>query len=193
MATYYVANIPFNGTDAISHHGVKGQKWGVRRYQNPDGTLTEEGKKRYGENFGTGNSHSILRRIATGDTFLGQQRWRDKRESRLKAKAEKLKSQGKDASKVESKYEAQKKKNIDIANYVSNTSTAKLWLQNYFMTPYTADRYRAARARGNDRVDSFIESILPGFNMHPLNTESVLAKERDKAKYGDIAHGLVND
>lgn len=31
----------------LVHHGVKGQKWGVRRYQNPDGTLTEEGKKRY--------------------------------------------------------------------------------------------------------------------------------------------------
>lgn len=31
----------------ISHHGVKGQKWGIRRYQNPDGTLTEAGKKRY--------------------------------------------------------------------------------------------------------------------------------------------------
>ena len=29
----------------IEHHGIKGQKWGVRRYQNPDGTLTEEGKK----------------------------------------------------------------------------------------------------------------------------------------------------
>lgn len=29
------------------HSGVKGQKWGVRRYQNPDGSLTAEGKKRY--------------------------------------------------------------------------------------------------------------------------------------------------
>lgn len=29
----------------IEHHGIKGQKWGVRRYQNPDGTLTDEGKK----------------------------------------------------------------------------------------------------------------------------------------------------
>lgn len=34
--------------DYLEHHGIKGQKWGVRRYQNEDGTLTEEGKKRYG-------------------------------------------------------------------------------------------------------------------------------------------------
>lgn len=30
----------------IQHHGIKGQKWGVRRYQNADGTLTAAGKKR---------------------------------------------------------------------------------------------------------------------------------------------------
>jgi F0F1-type ATP synthase membrane subunit c/vacuolar-type H+-ATPase subunit K len=32
----------------LAHHGIKGQKWGVRRWQNDDGTLTEDGKKRYG-------------------------------------------------------------------------------------------------------------------------------------------------
>ena len=31
------------------HHGIQGQKWGVRRFTNPDGSLTEEGKKRYGK------------------------------------------------------------------------------------------------------------------------------------------------
>ena len=30
----------------LCHHGIFGQKWGVRRYQNKDGSLTEEGKKR---------------------------------------------------------------------------------------------------------------------------------------------------
>ena len=34
-------------TKELYHHGIKGQKWGVRRYQNEDGSLTEEGKKRY--------------------------------------------------------------------------------------------------------------------------------------------------
>lgn len=31
----------------LMHWGIKGQKWGVRRFQNPDGTLTDEGIKRY--------------------------------------------------------------------------------------------------------------------------------------------------
>lgn len=32
--------------DYICHYGIKGMKWGVRRYQNPDGSLTEAGRKR---------------------------------------------------------------------------------------------------------------------------------------------------
>ena len=35
----------------IYHHGVKGQRWGVRRYQNKDGSLTQAGKKRMQEGF----------------------------------------------------------------------------------------------------------------------------------------------
>ena len=34
-------------SSALNHHGIKGQKWGVRRYQYADGTLTPAGKKRY--------------------------------------------------------------------------------------------------------------------------------------------------
>ena len=34
--------------DYLIHYGVAGMKWGIRRYVNPDGTLTDEGKKHYG-------------------------------------------------------------------------------------------------------------------------------------------------
>lgn len=40
-------------SNSLQHHGIKGQKWGVRRYQYSDGTLTPDGKKRYSINQNT--------------------------------------------------------------------------------------------------------------------------------------------
>ena len=37
----------------LRHHGIKGQKWGVRRFQNDDGSLTAAGRKRYGDGKGS--------------------------------------------------------------------------------------------------------------------------------------------
>ena len=40
------SNGGFYSSDYLYHHGIKGMQWGVRRYQNPDGSLTAAGKKR---------------------------------------------------------------------------------------------------------------------------------------------------
>ena len=46
----YVSN------DVLMHHGIKGQRWGVRRFQNEDGGLTPRGKARYESNSGMSNT-----------------------------------------------------------------------------------------------------------------------------------------
>jgi len=42
--------------DELYHHGIKGQKWGVRRFQNEDGSYTAAGRKRYGYDERSGSS-----------------------------------------------------------------------------------------------------------------------------------------
>lgn len=44
-----MGNLDETTYDEIKHHGIKGQKWGVRRFQNKNGSLTSAGKKRYND------------------------------------------------------------------------------------------------------------------------------------------------
>lgn len=45
-------------SDYLAHYGVKGQKWGVRNWQNEDGTYTDAGKNHYGWGYGYQNRGS---------------------------------------------------------------------------------------------------------------------------------------
>ena len=59
----YVAREGMYLDDTLAHHGIKKQRWGFRRWQNEDGSLTEAGKRRYGrvENL---NANRTLKDIA---------------------------------------------------------------------------------------------------------------------------------
>lgn len=50
----------------LYHHGIKGQKWGVRRFQNPDGSLTKAGKDRYRQ-MNRARKRIVTNRLTTKD------------------------------------------------------------------------------------------------------------------------------
>ena len=188
MNTYYIAGYPVS--DELYHHGIKGQKWGIRRYQNEDGTLTAEGRKRYGNALGEhANEHGLMRRLASGDHILGVKRLGERTEKLYdkRAKEESEKGNKVAAKKYEEYRDAQKKANIDREKYISNASTGKLVAQKLLLGPIGSASYQAARERGSTRGEAALAGIADKIPYFGIAASAAVSAYQNKKAYGKVA------
>ena len=143
----------------LRHHGIKGQKWGVRRFQNKDGSLTPSGKKRYGDgessyNYGKDSGDRKVIRVPKGSN-----------DNNYKNALDKVNSAGKIVDEMK-KYNnsAQKSSDPDMERRIrkSITELSDKELQQRVNRLNMEDNYtRMMMHRENlERGESFVNKVL---------------------------------
>lgn len=139
------------GDITFYHHGIRGQKWGIRRYQNSDGSLTPEGRKRYGDGSDSSGSGKQNR------SFFSR--------LRQKTSIKKKSSSSSSDKKEESKEEAPKKKSIsEMSDQELQSAINRMRLEQQYMSMLPKP---VEKPKNSGKIKTFVdklvdEAIIPG-------------------------------
>lgn len=168
---------------SLSHHGILGQKWGIRRYQNKDGTLTSAGKKHYrtadSDSYSpeyTSREQKLLKKTKNGtsrqsnkkaydELWQGFEKQTDTRE--IKNKSEKLKREHEILSGWEDPNDESKKARLSIALQMRIGKESGDW---YFGTSVT-DNHKIAYENYTKAYDKYSDESHKYYRAKPLGQE----------------------
>lgn len=142
----------------LKHYGVLGMKWGIRRYQNADGSLTDKGKKHYGENGKYEYKSANTKRLEAKTQGLSKA-LDDAKASGNQTKADRL---AKRLESTEGRRKASEILDKAYQDYAKTTSTGKAIAQNLIFGPFGARGYQQSRALGRGRGVSALLGVASG-------------------------------
>lgn len=140
-------------SDAIMHHGIKGQKWGVRRYQNENGSLTAAGKSRY-KSFSTGRYE---RKAAKYQQKAAEARKSSNQDRKDKASVYEYKSK-------EYSQRAKRSQEFDdkYSSELNKRSVGERAVKSWLVGALNYDSYIRQRAVGIDKGRAMVNTYLAG-------------------------------
>ena len=155
-------------TDSISHHGILGQKWGVRRFQDKSGRLTAEGRNHL--------KYVYLKSVAKAKTALGL--------TRKKTKAETEDELKNDVKRKNSKQLAEIENNIfkDDKDYLKFKKAMEDW-NKYYQDPYSTSNPKSDAKR--DKADKAENDVYEKLDKSINEVHSLLIKEMGDKKLSE--------